>query len=698
MKKMLALFLAVLMALSLTAPAFAAATTIPEEVQLLIDLGIIDSAEGLVDAVPYGEPEHGNFVIEAPYESDADLWIAANPELVADFYAGGWRAVAVAFYGDYIFGEMVSWWGSEEAAIEEFLYSWAWEMAWIDNYFADAAALKVENPALYAEYAAHADTYVYENLWFASKEECMDYYYGITDEQFIDIMVGRQIEDAQYKQRQIDMIEEYRTAHPGELEAIDWDAYFRQEYYYYSSVKEFMDSYGMLTLEEFYTHMQSEYVYNATWLENLAIERAETVRQKRLALGMSKEGHALVVNGEAVNFSQPMTTRHGSLYAPAAELAAALGFTGSYADLLVDGQLPVRLTAERAGYSVFWDEIMDAAVLIDMEKIAATLDEQFTIFNRTIARAAELRGKDGSGTVDMNLTMFDSLDGDKTYKASLKYTFGWKEETTYWLKGSLTSPNFADAAKLLRDIYMMEAYYYSEAEIAQYEKLFTTLGALKSIEFAMEYNMETGYVTLSLPLMATIAKLMGETMEPSHSFFAGKVDITDMDTAGGLIAQMALTMAESAYSPYYDYEFEYNNSPVYYWEKMTTGLPTGMDYLADSAFTRKGSEDVMELTVADLAAIAADEDEFYTSYYTNMLHELLPKFNLLIAINDRGESRLSFEMRVDLAGLTGMNLPISMGAEMTAESKDSGNTQESTSTVHVKNVFKLELKSKVVYK
>ena len=687
MKKMLALFLAVLMTLGLAAPAFAAETasaTMPE---------------GLVDAVLYGEPEHENFVLETIYASD-EQWIAAHPELVADFRAGGWRDFAVAYYGgNYILEEVKRWWDSEEAAIDEFLYQWAWEMAWVENYVTAGATLKAEDPALYAEYAVNADAYFNRNLWHNSKDAFKSYYYGITDEQFVDIMIGHQIEDARWEQEKIDTIETYRSEHPGELEAIDWDAYFAEEYYWYYSIEEFMRSYELATLEDFYAYMQYEYVSQINWRAELAVLRAEAVRQKRLDLGMSETGHALVVNGEVVSFSQPMTIRHNNLYAPATELTKAIGFTGSYADLLVDGQVPVRLTAERAGYTVLWDELMDAAVLIDMGKIAAELDEQFAVLNRAMARAHELQAKDGSGSMGLNLTMFDTLNGDKTYTAKLAYTFGFKNETTYWFRGSLTSPNFADFAEMFKGYLLAEMYYYySDEEIAQYEKLFTTLAALKSIEFAVEYNTETGYATISLPLISTLAKIMGETAEPTETFFVGKTDIAEMSTIGGLLAQTALSMAVSDDWSGYDFGFEYNDSPVYYWEKMTAGLPEGMDFFADGAFERKGSEDVLEMTLVSLIQALIGSDDDYADYYIDELTRMFSKFNLFLAINDKGESRLSFEMRTDIAALTGMYSPISMDAEMTVEGKNSGNTQESTVQVHVKNTFKLELKSKVVYK
>ena len=677
MKKMLALLLAMLMAFGLTAPAFALETAVP--------------AAGLVDAVPYTEPDHGNFV------SEEVVWMENHPDLVAAFRTEGYVEYVIAQYGYDAPLDTLWHWKTQEEAIEDLLISWVWEMIWLEAYLADAVALKAENPAQYAEYAAQAETYFYKHLWYASVEEFKGYHYGVTDEQFVDFMVGYQIEDAQWRQEKIDAVAKYRSEHPGELEAIDWKAYFYDAHWYYDSFERYMRDNGFTTEAEAYAELQYQYVSEQNWQAELAVYRAEFIAEKRAALGLPAEGYAVMVNGDFLTFSQPLTVRHGSIYAPAEELAKAIGLTSSYADLLVDGQLPVRLAGERAGYTVFWDEILDAAVLIDLSEIVAALDEQFTILNRVLTRAGEQRDKDGSGTVDMALTLLDSLDGDKTYTAKLAYTFGWKEETTYWLKGSLTSPNFAEISELIKSQFMTTLWYYSEAELAQFEQIFKTLGALKSIDFAVEYNMETGYVTISLPLMATLGRLMGESVEPVQELFVGKVDL-DTPSFGALMAQLSLSVVESEYSPYFDYEFEYDDSPVYYWGKLQNGLPTGMDIFADSAFTRKGSEDVIELTATDLLAMMAGGDDYYAEYYAEELKRMLPKFHFTLAINDKGESRVSFEMRVDAAAMMGSPIPVGPTAEVTAESKDAGNTQESTFNIHVKNTLKFELKSKVVYK
>jgi len=680
MKKTLALILAVLMALSLTAPAFATEETAPPP---LAEPGTL---EQLVDAALY----EGTDILD-----EAMVWIENHPELVQTFRDRGYVDFAVANHGSSAAIDQLWYWDSLEAAIEELLYSWAWQMLWMQEHLIDATALKAENPELYAQYAANAETYFYEELWYGSVDDFMNYHYGITEEQFVDAMVSYQLQEARWEQEKIDMVATYRTDHPGELEAMDWDAYLLSEYWYYSNIKDFMYSYGLATVEEAYAELEYQYVSNKIWHAQYLIERAIFMEEKRAELGLPAEGYAVMLNGDFLKFSQPLTVKYGNIYAPAEELAKAVGLTGSYADLLVDGQLPVRRTAERAGYSVFWDEILDAAVLIDMGKIATKLDEQVTILNRTMVRANELKSKDGSGALDMALVLLDSLDGDKTYTAAINYTFGWKEQT-YWLKGSLTSPNFADIAKMLSDAVLVESWYYTEAELARYEQLFTTIGALKSVDFAMEYNTESGYATFTLPLLTTLGRIMGENMEAVNELFIGKME--ESPTLGALLAQATLTATESQYAPYYDYEYTYNDSPVYYWDKMDGGLPAGMDFIADSAFRRVGNEDVMELGLTDLIDILAAEDEYYAEYYAEELKRMLPKFSLVLAVNDKGESRMSFEMRADLGALFGMYSSIGTAAEMTAESKDAGNTQESEMDIHVRNTFTFELKSKVVYK
>jgi len=706
MKKMLALLLAALMAFGLMAPAFAVENTpIPApEVELLQALGLVD-AEPYAPTADFYVPTADSYVpttdfyvppAEQAYPEDdgVDAWMAAHPELVQAFRDGGYRDFIPAYYlSDYVLPELW-YWNSLEQAIEESIYRWVWQMVNMEERLIEVEALKTEDPELYAQFAANADTYLMENLWYRSPQELKNDYYGMTDAQYVDFLVALQLQNARWEQEKIDSVATYRSEHPGELEAMDWDAYFAEEYYYYYNIHEYMSSYGFGSLEEAYAELEYSYVTNMIWQAEEKIHRAQVIAEKRAALGLPAEGYAVMADGVALTFSQPLSIRHNGLYAPAEELAAAVGLTTSYADLLVEGQLPVRRTAERAGYTVFWDEILDVAVLIDMNKIAAQLDDELTILNRVLARSAERRS--GNGTLDMSLVMLDSLDGDKTYKTTLTYAFDWTE-SAYTMKGSLTSPNFADVAEMIKEAILANMWYPQDDEIAQVEQFCAIIAKLKSVDFAFSYNLETGYATFSLPLLTTLGRAVGENMDAVTEFYVGPAS-DEAPTLGTLLALTSLSAAESEYAPYYTYEYEYNDSPVYYWGKMESTLPVGMELFADGAFTRKGSEDVLELTLADLAVLLGMEDEFYMPYYMPSLESMLPKFDLFLAVNDKGESRLSFEARTDLSTFVGMYLPISMDVEMEIEAKDAANAQETTMNVHMKNTFKFELKSKVVYK
>lgn len=85
--------------------------------------------------------------------------------------------------------------------------------------------------------------------------------------------------------------------------------------------------------------------------------------------------------------------------------------------------VPVRFTAEALGYEVGWDGEYETVILLDREALAAEIDKEFTIMNRVlVSQSAALEeekncraGLKGSLTV----TTFDTLHGDKTYRADL---------------------------------------------------------------------------------------------------------------------------------------------------------------------------------------------------------------------------------------------------------------------------------------
>lgn len=88
-----------------------------------------------------------------------------------------------------------------------------------------------------------------------------------------------------------------------------------------------------------------------------------------------------MVNGVYLQFGsdQKPYAQDGTTFVPSEILAQALGQTPR--TVTTNGYSPLRASAEEAGYTVYWDQNFETAVLLDPEEAAAAMDESFTILN-----------------------------------------------------------------------------------------------------------------------------------------------------------------------------------------------------------------------------------------------------------------------------------------------------------------------------
>lgn len=85
--------------------------------------------------------------------------------------------------------------------------------------------------------------------------------------------------------------------------------------------------------------------------------------------------------------------------------------------------VPVRFLAGILGYEVGWDSTYETVILLDREALAAKIDEDFTILNKVQANRGPVleEGKNYQADMKGNVTFtaFDTLNGNTTYQADL---------------------------------------------------------------------------------------------------------------------------------------------------------------------------------------------------------------------------------------------------------------------------------------
>lgn len=120
--------------------------------------------------------------------------------------------------------------------------------------------------------------------------------------------------------------------------------------------------------------------------------------------------------------------------------------------------VPVRFIAEALGYDVGWDSAYQTAILLDRDALAAEIDKNFTILNKVQANKSVgmEQGKNYLADVkeSLTLTLFDTLDENKTYKADLtgKQIFN-TEAASAQLSLKLSGNALDDLEKLLTEQY-----------------------------------------------------------------------------------------------------------------------------------------------------------------------------------------------------------------------------------------------------
>lgn len=120
--------------------------------------------------------------------------------------------------------------------------------------------------------------------------------------------------------------------------------------------------------------------------------------------------------------------------------------------------VPVRFIAEALGYDVGWDSAYQTAILLDQEALAAKIDENFTILNKVQANKGPAleEGKNYLADVKENftITLFDTLNGSKTYQAGLtgKQIFN-ADAASAQLSLKLSDDALDDLEKLLTEQY-----------------------------------------------------------------------------------------------------------------------------------------------------------------------------------------------------------------------------------------------------
>ena len=589
MKKLLALLLSAMMAASLAVPAFA------------------DSPDGPAP-------------VDGAYTVDGEAAPVYNPGDVIPIDVIPISAIPPEITVDEALGIIGGQDGPTSIVVGGQIGGW-------NDLFPDRDEYLADHPGLEEQFRANAYDYftqAYAGLW-ETPEEYMESL-GMTEEEFLDLMVDAQIWDllrAEYDQWAIDTTKEALGGVPGQVGVRVNNEYIQ----FPDAAPEISGGRTMVPVRALVEALGGEVTYGD---------------QEGLVRLYIDEYTILLTIGSATAEVMPRGTETDKEN-KTIEMDCAPYIKGGRT------YVPVRFIAEALGYEVGWDSQYETAILLDRAALAAKIDKDFTILNRVQANRAPAveEGKSLRETLrgSVTLTLFDTLNGNQTYKLDLTGRTLLGSEAVNGAYSVTISDNAVDA--LME--HVLDTYWYLDEMDEQVELLRTVLTSLKDMEFILNRD---GMAWVHAPILD---ELGGEEdvwcgldfgRDLADALFAG-TDASDL-TVGTVSMQsemdgMVMLMAE-----------------LYSDDKFTTsgGVSTrtfGMDELAE------------------LAGVDMDE-----------VKEQFKEYSITMKVDSRGGTTVSMKMETSAQyGTPGMRIT------MDAAQDSSGSSL--TMTCHAANMGELKL-------
>lgn len=674
-RRFLAALTVLTLGLSLSVPAFAEeAEPTPEEIQAITEAYDLDIPAPLL--VPEAEADVGISVSAntvSDYEAFETQFIAdytaAHPEEYAAFDADAWFAeswgsgCAVWTKEEYMTFFEVDDAGFKDAMWREYLSD--------QVYDAYSSYVVTSYEAAHPEEMANFDVNAYlvsQGYQDPTTAFMEDYGLDSPDQvparaKFLYINDRLNVAETHAK------AEAYRAADPESWESFDADTFFEESFYFYDGKDAYMGLYTLLTQEEFAEDMYVEYMtyynYDDSWYPGqISGDRPLT----------------LVSNGEYVDTE--LTAVDGVTYVSAETANTLFG-----AHFTEEG-VPLRAAAESNGWDVVWNANQNQVVLLNRETMMAGTD--FSSFDKLMNRLMKAQmGEAGqsyrtTGTSDISFTAFNSIDGDKTYHATVKSEALFRDN----VYDVTVTVSVADLLGLLSQQTLDKL----AADMPKFtlKDLKTLLTGVK-VELIM--NLDTGMVYWNAPILASFddsvsadtwyALDLGLTADSLKQMMAGEWNTADI-LYDELVAQ-----SESSWSPTYSY-YSFTSSLD------TLALLFGADRFTESGGTLTWKIDAK--TVNGLMSELAGQDV-----------SIFKEYDMAISVSENGKFSAKAAFRMDMDAAAAMIADSSWYATGAAEtaaitwamnlfdfrmaSSSSGTADQASGTAefHWKNQFSLKM-------
>lgn len=359
-----------------------------------------------------------------------------------------------------------------------------------------------------------------------------------------------------------------------------------------SSFEEYMEQYSWFTNEEgAYLTLYNEWNADYAAAQQAVKDRDAFITDRGGVVGALN----VMLDGKYLAFPQGRApyTKDRVVYADSATLATALGID---IPAPIDGYVSVRSAAEVAGLKVWWDGEYQSVVLIDVKKAAAEIDKDFTILNGALAKwKTDLTKNYKAGmTVKADVTLFDSLDGDKT--GAMTYAL----DILLSAKGMQMTGRY-DLTRLM-NLFLPAA---TDDEYGPTVDEFAQAKAAMKGDFELRWDFEKAMAYMKASALDWYYKQMTNATAPASSWFPvplDGLDFTDLlstpaATYGGIVCGNIDT-------------YSLITTPVHYYDTLTD-FDNTKEGFGDACFTKSGSNYTLTLSLDDFAALMGQDSDDY---------------------------------------------------------------------------------------
>ncbi len=291
--------------------------------------------------------------------------------------------------------------------------------------------------------------------------------------------------------------------------------------------------------------------------------------------------------------------------------------------------VPVRFFSRALGFTVDWDETYRTVVLLDRDAISGQFDTNLTVVNLLLSDASARRAPEKicrqDSSLALDVTLFDTLNGDKTLGAS---------GTVSTLLGDAGFD--ADIQLDLSDVIGLMEEGYGNSGGTEEEEL---LNLLKRLRAEIRYDAERQVFYVTSPLLAAAVGLaagqedvwVGVGLEDALGDAAQLVDCCG---AAMTATDLAILMARNSIF----------SSPVDYYANAAASLEELTALLGDDCFTKSGNTYTLKAdTLPELLGEALN-DFFYWNldgYYGEAWNT-----DLRFSVTDTGGGTCNYDARL----------------------------------------------------